>query len=305
MIIDTNYPEKRFLLKVYDKSWVFKETISPKRITNDISFTSQLNWWQGEIRFWYAVDYTDTQNNNLRDDFGYDWIKHWDIIKLYLDIKWWEQGKHIYTGYISKIKRTWNDRWNVLEFTALWLWTLFTKILYQHNWGLQFIENDNPTNILQRIVNKVNIYYPFFTLISDTYTWWNINIELTNIDCLTAIKNTVEKTARHYFIDFDGKIYFSNPVNATNHILRFGYDVEEIVIDEDSENMYNDISIAYAWYWFVNFIDTTSINIYWIKQHFEDKQDILGNFTATKTGNDLLSKNKNHKVSTNLIVIRN
>ena len=73
------------LYKVYDKDWVFKKVLSWSEIISDINFSSQLNWGQGSCNIKTSLS------------FWYDWIIHWDIIKIYrelqdIEINYWNDS---------------------------------------------------------------------------------------------------------------------------------------------------------------------------------------------------------------------
>ena len=155
---------KKYQIKVYNIDWSYNATINENNILNEIAFTSNVNWWVGQL--------------SIETDFKLDDIKprYWKYVKvvLYDDYhKWWLQ---IYYWYISQIEKKVESSRETTTFVCLWINSLLNNILFTNgsqtktpSWMitdvLTFFQNEYscitawtiPTPQIKIIIDKINL----------------------------------------------------------------------------------------------------------------------------------------------------
>lgn len=97
---------KQYEYKIYDRSGTFKSVLTPL-VTSKIRFTSQINGGQGEM----TVD--------LNVDFAYTGVLRTDIIKVFCFSDLFPSGVLIYTGFVSKINRRYENSKSFISLRVL------------------------------------------------------------------------------------------------------------------------------------------------------------------------------------------
>lgn len=191
---------KFYELKLYDKSWRYKKTISSKKITSDITFSEELNGWQWEL----VLEIIDNPN----------FYSVSDIVEI-REVD--EENKSVtptYTGIIEEYT-IWEYEYNTtISIQLLWLFTALNDILFKQSWGTKFTLTGTAGNLIQTILNSFNGDYG--NLINDTQnirdklfrsvidtSWSNITLEFDGINCLDAIKKVLENTEFKFYIGAD------------------------------------------------------------------------------------------------------
>jgi len=279
-----------FNYKVYNLSWTYKFTINIKDIKNLISFTANENWgqWQCKLLLNYNFETTTIVNT--------------DIIHIYKDTTL------IYTWIVQDVFRKINNNFEEIELPLLWLWTLPTYLLYKDSWNYVFSKNQDPSQTIKDIIDYINTIYTAGWLSYDVWSietyWTTVDIDFDYDNCLEALIKCIETTNFKFFIDRDWKVYFkSKPVSAT-HTLTVWKDIEQINLEEDSENLINKLLLEYK-SWILPYEDIASQGNYWLKEKYLSKTDLIDIASADEFWNNYIELYKNPINKTSIILNKN
>jgi hypothetical protein len=274
--------------KVYSIDWSFKFPIPQTKIKEEVRFTSNINSWQWELVL--LLDY----------NFENATIVNTDIIKVYL----WTTL--LYTWIVQDVKRVITNNYEEIELPLLWLWTLATYILYNDSW-YTFTKSQDPSQTIKDIIDYINSVYTWSWLNYDTSIetyWTSVDIDFDYDTCFEALQKCIETTNFSLFINWDWKVYFwEKPVTAT-HKLTVWKDIEQIIIDEDSENIVNKLILKWK-SWTNTYEDITSQTTYWLKEKYIEKTDLATTWTADEYWNNYILQNKNPVNKTRIIINKN
>jgi len=268
---------KRYLIKVYEKDWTFKQTINENIVMSDISYTMQKNWWQWQINILLNKYFNNT-----------DIIKT-DFVKVYLYDTNFNNWKLIYTWIIEEINRNYKESENTLELICRWLASLLTRIYYNDSWYI-FNKTDTASNIIKAIITYFNSVYPW-SWINNTWivdTVWNISIDFDYTICFDAINNIQEVYGSFWSIWPDWTFYFNS--TPWQHYLTAWKDVQNIDINEDGSEIINKVLVKYDW-WTYTWTDATSITNNWLFEKVYNKTD-LDLSGATSFSDEILLNNQ-------------
>lgn len=278
------------MYKLYDKAWTYKQTINKLDIKSDISFSSNENWGQGQLRL------------RLNYSFDSSTISATDIIKIY------DKDVLIYTWIVWKVTRKITNSYDEITVPILWLNILTSFILFKDTWNYIFSKNQEPATTIKEIIDYINSIYTAGWL---SYTWstiidyWtSINIDFENDTCQNALIKCIEATDQKLFIDKSWVVYFnSKPVTPT-HQLTVWKDIEEIIVDEDSENIVNTLILERK-SWITPYTDPTSIATYWLREKYISKTDLVDIWSANEFWANYIAENKNPVIKTKIVVNKN
>ena len=284
---------KKYQVKTYSKSLVYKTTISPKIIMSDIVFSSNINWWQWELII--GLDLTFTNTNYLE----------WDIIKV---TEYDENNSSwilIYYGFISKIIRnidTWSETINL---NCIWISGLLNNIVFNDSWYTPTL-NQDPAQSIKDIIDYFNTLYSWSLL---SYSWWNIdnywssiNISFDYTTCFDAINEIVEATDFRWYIDQDWQVFFKEKPSSATYRFTNKKDIENLQIQEDFESVVNKLFLERNWWTIKTYTDATSQTTYWIKELMLSKTDIQDENSQDIFWDDYISENKDPKKNTDIII---
>lgn len=271
---------KEYQIKVYDMLWVYKSTINPLLIKTAISFSMNINWWQGEIKIWVNKKITDTD------------YKFSDMIIITIFDKN-NNGKQIYRWHITRIKRIIDNKWEGIELTCLWSIAFMNRIFFRSSWwNLTFSQNILPSQTMKDVIDRFNTNYNYFTYAKIINYVNNINISFDYSKSWEAL-NIISKSTplRYYYVDsiWDVTYRAKNDV-LVNHRVKIDNEVDYFVSNEEIETLSNKIYINKTW---SPFIDTASISEYW---------RIEANINWQGDGNDYLQAKKDYKKEIKLII---
>lgn len=283
---------KRFEIKVYDKTWTFKKNINEsqnwqKLLMSDISFSYQKNWWQWELNLLLNKSFNST--DIIRSDF----------IKIFLHDKnfpWW---KLIYTWVIEEINRNYKPSQNTIEYVCRWLSSLLTRFYY-YDTNYTFSKTDTASNIIKSIINYANTHYNWFNTSWVVDTVWNITVEFDFTNCFDALAKVLEQTEKYLFMWEDWTVYFNK--TASQNYVTAKKDLQDLSIVEDWSEIINKVIVVYnAWVYI--WLDNTSItnNQLFEKKYDKSDLDLAG---ATAFANQILANNQ-EKNKTQLILNNN
>lgn len=280
--------DKKFEIKVYWIDWTFKNTLKWSERITDISFTSQINWWQGE---------STIELNKPLEDTTYS---SWDFARVYVFNDIYPNWYLIYTWIIQRIERKFQN-WNeYISLICLWLASLLNFVQYNAT------KNQDPWQTLKDIIDFFNTKYSWNWI---KYDWWfinnywsNINITFTNQNCFESINNLVKTTNFWWYIRADWQVYFKAYPIKPNHYTTAWKDLESLNIQEDSERIYNKVYVKYNW-WNSVYQDNTSISTYWLKEIYKDQSSTLNNLASADIyWNTFLNQNKDPKQKITMVV---
>ena len=258
-----------FNIKVYNRNWVFIQTLRESEISCKYSFSASVNSGFSSLSFEYYWDYK---------------LEHKQRIKIY------KQWKAIYQWFITwvSIKADKSGKKQIIK--CSWLLWLLSFIAYQ-DWTL----NINPGVFIRNTFNSLGFD---ISPVRD-YTS-SISIESENNTTLSLLQEILNQTSDYaFFIDAENKVWFTP--YETHHLLTFNDDCYNIDLSEDSTNYFNSITLKYSW-WSVIWSNTSWIAKYWTNQLVVDEQEIKDNSTANLRLNSLLKEKdivRNYKVSVN------
>ena len=258
-----------FNIKVYNRNWVFIQTLRESEISCKYSFSASVNSGFSSLSFEYYWDYK---------------LEHKQRIKIY------KQWKAIYQWFITwvSIKADKSGKKQIIK--CSWLLWLLSFTAYQ-DWTL----NINPGVFIRNTFNSLG----FDVSPVRDYTS-SISIESENNTTLSLLQEILNQTSDYaFFIDAENKVWFTP--YETHHLLTFNDDCYNIDLSEDSTNYFNSITLKYSW-GSVTWSNASWIAKYWTNQLVVDEQEIKDNSTANLRLNSLLKEKdivRNYKVSVN------
>lgn len=247
-------------IKLYSKSLVYKETINPDIIQNDISFSSQINWWFGVFILVLDLAITDTT------------FSFWDVIKIEKD---WNV---IYSWIVEEINQSATSS-QYLEVLARWYASLLSRLLYNESYDYTIIKNDLASNIMSDIVDSFNVSYNYLTK-NIALTIWNVQYE-TDYSTLLNVTDWVNNLAENYYWTIDSEwvfIFMEKPSTAT-HRITFEKDIFQFNVDEDSSEIVNKLFLVWA-SWTTATNESASATTYWVRAKKINDSQILDTASA-------------------------
>ena len=236
-------------IKIYDRNWVFKTTMSEKLIHCGYSFSASVNWGYSGLNFEY---------------FGNMEIQHRDRVKIY------KGTQVIYQGFVNWITKL-SDRSGEKQVIATgWMLGLLAFKPYP-NWEKSW----NPSELIREVFDKIG--QGFETNAIKEYPG-TITIKVENLTYLWFLQELLKLTKDWtLFIDAENAVHF-NPV-GDKHQLTYGLDCFKIDIAEESSNYFNAITLNYDW-GNVSIKDEVWIKTYGISELVVDESQIKDKTTA-------------------------
>lgn len=139
--------QKQYNIKVYNLSGVYQKTLSQKVIMSDISFSSQIDGGQGELRVSLAVEVDSTI------------VAYNNIIKVYETDENNPLGILIYSGIVTQITRISESGREYIEMTALGLASLLS-LVYFYQSGYTFTKNQEVSLTIEDAIDSFSVDYP-------------------------------------------------------------------------------------------------------------------------------------------------
>lgn len=237
---------------------MLKETLDTNLLLSEISFTENLNGWQGELVLEINKPITDSTYS-----FG-------DIVQIN---KFWERlsqdsSPTIYTGYVSRIGRIQsNQNKQIVELTLLGMGSLLSGESLSFTFNGVINTGDAIKEIIDGFVwDNPNTLLYTETSIADGSALAIWSVEGSRLEC---VKRICEMSNMKFFIDADRIVnVFPKPWSPT-HYLTNNKNIENIEIYEDTEwivnkvNAYNTMVIPYLE---SHYEDSWSIATYWKKE---------------------------------------
>lgn len=277
---------KTYQIKTYWYDWIYKHTINPNKLMNAIQFSSQINWWQWECRIQLAYPINTPSFDKS------------DIVKIVCYDDDNINGRLVYTGGISRIKRYIQPTGEYIELTCLWLFSLLNRILY-YSGAYNFTKTDEPANIIKDILDYFNTQYTgnFFSYAWIENYWQSITLNFNYKKCNESISDIQKATPTYFFyIWADGVIKYKNSWwTLTNHRLKIENQIQEVYIEENIESSVNKLFVWYtegvAW----PYSDWVMQTQYGIIERKQDTPNGTTSVWAPIRWTDYLEKNKEPK----------
>lgn len=214
-----------FTIKTYSLSGDLIKTISPRDVMGDISWSSQINGWQWEIRVrlsGYIGTFIDGE-----------------ILRVFVTNEYYPSGKCVYTGVITKtVYEYWKNEYT--EIVALGLHVLFGFKLHPNG-----TKSGTVSSILSDIIDVMNTSYGniFTKDIEATSNTASINLEYQNV---SSALSKISVDGYSWNIDWEGKfIWKQNSLQAV-HRLSLGWTIEKMTSSFDREEMRNRVIVKYS-----------------------------------------------------------
>jgi len=287
--------DKRFLVKAYDISWTFKQVIKQDKIQNEIRFSSNITWGQGQSILSLALEFEDTS------------IDATDLIKVFEIDDDNPNGRLIYTWIVQNIERFIDANVVWIRLPLLGLSSIFTYLFFRDTWALSFNKNQDPAQTVKDIVDLLNVDYNFFSYdwSSIENYWTSVSLDFENDNCFNSVKKCIEATGFYFYVDQNWKVFFRSKPSTPTHTLTVQKDVEKLVVEENSENLVNNVIVEYATAT-KEYPDATSETAYWLREVFEDKaSDLADVWAADEFWANYLIENKDPKSKTTVTVNSN
>jgi len=270
---------KKYNAKVYKLDWTYKFTINPQYVKSDINLSTQINWWQNELKLIFNLDNVDIENT--------------DIIKVYEITENYTNWILVYTWIVQNvIKRITNASYEV-ELPLLWLASIFTYKIY--NWT----RDEEPADMVKYFIAQSNLDYNLFSYWDIQNYWTTLNIEFDNKNFLECLNTIAEATWFYFYINADWTIDFKPKDTEPTHKLTLWKDVDNLELFNDTEELVNKLTLEWDG-WTTIYEDTTSQWIYWVREKFISKTDLQDQVSADEYWNNYITNNKNPKSSTKI-----
>ncbi len=283
---------KTFEIKKYSLTGSFLETIKRTNIISDFYFSSSINAWQWECNIEFNLSVWDTT------------FSLWQFLKIYVFTDIYPDWKLMYTWMITRIN--WNiTNWKeTLNISLLWLWSLLTFIYYKNWWNYNFSLTQEPATTLKDIIDYFNTIYTWSWLNywSNVVNYWTSITQVFNYNkCNESLTNTTNTTTYWWNIRSNWELFFKAKPTLATHLLTLWKDIDNLTIQQDSERIINKHILFYTW-WDTSQIDATSQTSFWVREIKEDTTRINDLATANIYASNYVSKNKDYKKKTSIIV---
>ena len=274
-------------IKVYTYDWVYKDTISPALIKNELSFDWNINGWQ----------WTLTLNLNLPIDNNDYSIG--DMLRIYSYPTQNKAGILLYTGGVKDITREATQTGEEITLNCQWFTRLFVRKLFR--WPLNELTwtiNEDPWNIIKQIIDQINAQFVWWRV---SYSDWlvqnygtNIELQFENTSCFDALETIQEITQRDFFIRADGQFIFRPTPTTPTHILTYKYDVDSLNVKETSIELVNRLILEWDWVTGI-YNDPTSQTDYGLFEFSESDNKIPLQATVDLAAENIVNERKNPK----------
>lgn len=274
-----------YQIKHYDKDKTLIQTINPRIVKNEVSFTKQINWWLWQFSLSLALPITN-------DDYT-----EWDLIEVYSTIN--KVRNLIYVWYIEEIIRE-ISTYEEIRLKINGLASLFKRIIYNVAWNYSPTLSWDPFTLVSDIITFINTKYNYFT-VEGSLTWASVSYSANYTDCYSLITNLNNVASNYYwFLDNYTLIFKAKPSTA-EHTFTVKKDLVELTIEEDAIWIVNSLILTYAT-WTKTYQDATSISTYWIREKNVTDTNIWNVTSADIYWAKYLAENKDPKKQTSIVV---
>lgn len=286
---------KSYEIKLYTQKWVFKKQINLRNNINEITFSENIDWWQGDLTLqiiWNLNNFSTT-----------------DIIEIREVSKENKTVIPTYTWIIESIEEIEYKNWTLLNIELLWVFTILNDVIYKNSWNKTFTKTDTAWNIVKNIIDTFNLEYwdlvwetqnlwnniITYTTESIDITWTTLSIEFENLNCLEAIKKVIENTNYNFYID---ETWLCTLQLKENWVLKhLTFDKELISINKKikKSEMVNKYYLSRTWDVEKIYSNSTSITTFNLKEKVETKSEIQDETTQDEKWNTYIDEYSNER----------
>lgn len=285
---------KTYQLQVRAVDGTYKSVIPPSLIMNQIAFSSQINWgqWQLTVKLNIPID-----NSNY---------KQGDVIRVTCYDQNNTNGRVIYTGMLTRIKRTIDSYGEYAELVFVGLFSVLSRIIFKNGADYVFTLSKDPKEIIEDAIDYFNTIYTawlFDTTELDTFGD-TISIDFDYKKC-NDVLSAVQKITNDWFfyVGADWKVHYKDTNGTlTNHRLKFENQVASLEIEENIEASVNSALVDASGTIYGPYLDSTSITEYGKIEQKLSWTDISTIDTADTYGNSYILENKDISKQTTIVV---
>lgn len=227
-LVDVDGNNLLAIVDLWGGSLEFKKTLSNNKLSSRIKITNEINVWYGNFNFTY--------NSDEMDD-----VICGDVVKVY---KW---STAIYFGKVTN--KTVNLQWGGItqEIQCKGYQTILNDFYYSSAGNYTFTKNDDPKNLITDIVGQSDTEVTYFSTdySNMSLVWSNVSISFDNETLMQALQKVLATTTYYYSLRPDWTIYFDELPTTNDHALTFKNDIRWINIEYNSDELVNDIYLAY------------------------------------------------------------
>lgn len=267
-------------IKIYDKLWNFKDNIELKNLIWEITFSEDMNWWQWSLSLNLALWYYS------------DIILQSDILQVREFSDVYPNWNAIYTWIVEDVKIVEDTNWKQITIKVLGLYSLLNDFLYKDSGNLTFTKNEALEVTLKDIIDDFNAEYGVlntinwpsninsdkiirYTVDSIDISWITINQEFDKNNLLKSI-GLLQKNIEYYFyIDETWLFHFKANRTEANKKLTFEKNIISINQTDTKNTLVNRLHLERDWWIIKIYNDIASQTLYWIKEKYESKTDLL------------------------------
>jgi len=287
--------KKRYQVKIYWFDWSYKMTINPSVVMNNISFSSQINWWQWQLDLQLSLPISN-------EDFDKS-----DFVQVTMFDEWsYSSGFLIYTWILTRIKRSISNKGEFISLNCLWLFAFMNRLFFNQSW-YNFTKNKTPDWIIKDVIDYFNTQYtaPRLSYWSNIDPYWsNIQIKFDYKKCNEAIVDIQKATSdRYFYIDETGDVtYKEKTASTTTHKLKIWNEIDELIADEEVESVVNKVFVEYSTAIGWPYSDASSQTEYWLIEDKVSWTNIDSVWSANEYWANYIEENKSEKKQIRLTV---
>jgi len=295
--------KKQFNIKVYDSSGTFLHTYSPDVIVNEPQFTSEMNSGFGQCRIILKKPFDDF-------DEGVN-VNFENIIKIYEFDENNLSGRLIYSGVCTQYIPTAQLANQYVEMTIVGI-VQFLSRAYFTSGGSYVVDYTgasaiDPAQMIKNVIDNLLVDYPNCGL---SYSGGHIdNLGSTISHKFEEVKRkSAVDTAFGFMgagwwwkVDESGQFWLKQKPTTATHTFEFTKHIDEAVVRKNDEAVINKIYFKYNG-GNVSVNDATSILAYGKHEEIYDDQDITDSAGATNKANQILSDEKDIKISAKIAI---
>jgi hypothetical protein len=276
---------KGYNVKLYDLSGNYVRTFSPSEIMSEITFSSQTDGGQWELRLKLAYRY-DSQN-----------VAFNNVVKVFELDEANPLGRQIYTGFIGSVRRVAERGTEYVEARIVGVASVLSWLFYKSWASYSFSKTDDPANIAKEIIGTLQTQYPWllnYDALSVMNYGTNVTVSFAYEKCLDSLKKTTDLTDYWWTVDGTGKFHFKPKSAGNTHYLTFWKDIDSLEIEENAEKVVNEYFLDWA-SWTVSASDSTSQTANGKRQLKESETTVGASGTASSAATKYIAQNKDPK----------
>ncbi len=256
---------KKYEYKLYNREWNFKKQINPRDISSDLSFSEQIDGWQGDLQLTVIDDIANYQTS--------------DIIEIREVTTKWLWIWATYTGIIETINIKETKQGAVLKIELLGVFTALNDIIFKNMVGDRVFDlTDTIENIVNQIINWFNWVYGSLsnTQNLDTYMFNTeieagtptVSIKFENDSCMQALNKVLDNSGYHWYVNQYWTIIIKAKSSQRLLYLALEREIVSVDIELNKNDMVNRLYLARNGGTVVSYTDGTAETVFGPKEKF-------------------------------------